>query len=119
MAVTEGGALVRGSDDGPAILKDSPAAKAGLEAEDIILEINGIKVDENNSLGNLIQRYSVGESIMAKIRRGLPGQGEDFGFIHHAHRTPRRVGKNAICQKWHWHSKPVLANIIKISYYRI
>ncbi|MEK7626885.1 MAG: trypsin-like peptidase domain-containing protein [Patescibacteria group bacterium] len=75
MAVTEGGALVRGSDDGPAILKDSPAAKAGLEAEDIILEINGIKVDENNSLGNLIQRYSVGESIMAKIRRGLPGQG--------------------------------------------
>lgn len=64
------GALVRGSNDGPAVLKDSPAAKAGILAEDIILEINGIKVDENNSLGNIIQRYSVGETISAKIRRG-------------------------------------------------
>lgn len=64
------GALVRGSNDGPAILKDSPAAKAGIEAEDIILEINGIKVDDQNSLGNLIQRYSIGETIVAKIRRG-------------------------------------------------
>lgn len=63
------GALVRGSNDGPAVLKDSPAAKAGIQAEDVILEINGIKVDDQNSLGNLIQRYSIGETISAKIRR--------------------------------------------------
>jgi serine protease Do len=64
------GALVRGSGDGPAVIKDSPADKAGLEAEDIILEVNGVKVDDTNSLGNLIQRYNIGDTITLKIQRG-------------------------------------------------
>ncbi|TSA44534.1 PDZ domain-containing protein [bacterium] len=64
------GALVRGNNDGPAVIKDSPAAKAGVQAEDIILEVNGVKVDENNSLGNLIQRYNIGDTITLKVQRG-------------------------------------------------
>jgi len=64
------GALVRGAKDGPGILPNSPAEKAGIKAEDIILEFNGVKVDEDNSLGNLIQRYNIGDTITLKILRG-------------------------------------------------
>lgn len=63
------GALVRGNEDGPGVIKDSPAAKAGVQAEDIIMEVNGVKIDENNSLGELIQKYQVGDKINVKILR--------------------------------------------------
>lgn len=64
------GALIRGGDDGPAIAKDSPAEKAGLLAEDIILEVNGKKIDENNSLLSLIAEYNPGDTVTLKINRG-------------------------------------------------
>ncbi|TSC96892.1 MAG: hypothetical protein Athens071426_392 [Parcubacteria group bacterium Athens0714_26] len=64
------GALLRGNQDGPAVMKDSPAFKAGLEAKDVILEIDGRKIDENNSLSSLIQNYQVGDKIKLKILRG-------------------------------------------------
>jgi len=63
------GALVRGSAEGPAIMKNSPAEKAGLQAEDIILEINGEKITSNNSLASIIQRYNVGDTITLKVLR--------------------------------------------------
>ncbi len=66
----EYGALLRGSDEGPAIVSDSPAAKAGLQAEDIVLKVNGTKVDQDRPLMNLVQRYNVGDTITLKIRRG-------------------------------------------------
>lgn len=63
------GALVRGSSDGAAVQKDSPAYKAGIIAEDIILEVNGKKLDSNNSLGDTISQKSVGDSVNLKINR--------------------------------------------------
>jgi serine protease Do len=66
----ENGALVRGSDAGPAVAQNSPAAKAGLEAEDIILEINGQKVDQDHTLGGIISKFNVGDTITLKINRG-------------------------------------------------
>jgi S1-C subfamily serine protease len=63
------GALARGSQDGPAVTPNSPAAKAGLQAEDIILEINGIKITQENSLALLLQKYNVGDTIILKILR--------------------------------------------------
>ena len=65
----ERGALIRGGQDGPAVLVGSPAEKAGLMAEDIVLEVNGVRVDENNSLSELIQKYLVGDKISLKILR--------------------------------------------------
>jgi len=65
----ENGALIRGSADGPAITPDSPAQKAGLQAEDIILELNGQKIDQDHSLGYLIQKYNVGDQVSLKILR--------------------------------------------------
>lgn len=63
------GVLLRGNDEGPAVMPDSPAAKAGLQAEDIILELNNQKITQNNSLASLIQKYQVGDTITLKILR--------------------------------------------------
>ncbi len=65
----ENGVLVRGSSDGPAIVPDSPAKKAGLQAEDIITKLNGEKIDQDHSLSYLIRKYNVGEKISLKILR--------------------------------------------------
>lgn len=69
LPVTEG-ALLRGTEEGPAVLPNSPAAVAGLLAEDIIMEINGEKVADGHSLGNVVQKYSVGDTLRLKVRRG-------------------------------------------------
>lgn len=65
------GALVRGSQEGAAVIPDSPAAKAGIQTEDIILEINGQKLDSSHPLNLLIQKYNIGDTIILKIQRGV------------------------------------------------
>jgi serine protease Do len=64
------GALVRGTQDGPGVIPGSPAAKAGIKAEDIVLEVGGVKVDNDNSLGMLIQRHNVGDTVTLTVLRG-------------------------------------------------
>lgn len=64
------GALVRGSEEGPAIMPDSPAAKAGLQAEDIILEFNNEKITLDKPLSLIIQKYNIGETAVLKVKRG-------------------------------------------------
>ncbi len=63
------GALVRGNQDGPAVVPNSPAAKAGLQTADIILELNGEKISLDKSLASLIQKYKVGDTIQLKVLR--------------------------------------------------
>lgn len=65
----EEGVLVRGNSDGPAVIKDSPAFKAGIQAEDIIVELNGEKIIQEKSLTLLVQKYNVGDNINVKIIR--------------------------------------------------
>jgi len=65
-----GALLVKGSDGGPAVLPDSPAAKAELAAGDIIFEVNAIKVEGNNTLLSILQKYKPGNKIGLKIQRG-------------------------------------------------
>src|SRR3989344_5059579 len=65
----ENGVLIRGNEDGPGVIPDSPAAKAGIQAEDIITEFNNEKITAENSLSKLIQKYNAGDTITLKILR--------------------------------------------------
>lgn len=66
----EDGALLRGTDEGPAVTKDSPAAAAGLKAEDIVLEVNGEKITRDNILVEVVSKYRVGETVTLVVLRG-------------------------------------------------
>lgn len=50
-----------------AVIPGSPADKAGIVENDIILEINKTKVDSKNQLTDLISNYNVGDQITLKI----------------------------------------------------
>lgn len=70
LPVDYGALIYRGSKLSEfAIISGSPADKAGLEEGDIILEINGEKINESNSLVKLIQKYQVGTEVEIKYLR--------------------------------------------------
>ncbi len=50
-----------------AVVPGSPADKAGITENDVILEVNGTKIDQNNSLGDLIAKYNVGDTVTLKV----------------------------------------------------
>lgn len=62
------GAFVTGRG-GVAVVSGSAADKAGLKDNDIILEINGERIDENHPLGAMIQKYQAGDEIELKYLR--------------------------------------------------
>ncbi|MFH1246271.1 MAG: trypsin-like peptidase domain-containing protein [Candidatus Liptonbacteria bacterium] len=64
------GVLVQGGSDGPGVVKGSPADKAGVKEGDVILELNGAKIDSNHSFIDLVSDHSVGETIGLKVLRG-------------------------------------------------
>ncbi len=65
------GALLVSSETGPAIVKNSAAEKAGLKEGDVIIEVNGEKIAENNSLAKVIGKYNPGDKVVIKyIREG-------------------------------------------------
>ena len=68
---TNHGAYVVPSADGsnPAIVPDSPAAKAGIKEKDIIIEVDGTNIDQSHSLTSLVGRKSVGDSVKLTILR--------------------------------------------------
>lgn len=50
-----------------AVIPGSPADKAGIAENDIILEINGKKVTEDNQLSDIIALYNVGDELALKV----------------------------------------------------
>lgn len=64
------GAYILPSEGGqPSIVKDSPAADAGLKEGDIITKIDGQEINDDNSLTSLIGRRKVGEEVTLTIIR--------------------------------------------------
>lgn len=65
-----GALLVRGQNAANfAVLPGSPADRAGLKENDIILELGGMRLDEDNSLAKALKRHQSGERVEAKIFR--------------------------------------------------
>lgn len=56
------------------VVANSPAAKAGLQAGDRIVAVDGTSVDANNTLANLIGAHKPGDTVTLRIAR--PGQAD-------------------------------------------
>ncbi len=68
LPVEYGALVVRGEKASElAVIPGSPADKAGLVENDIILEINGQKLDEKNQLAKIIQNFKPGDTVSLKI----------------------------------------------------
>ncbi len=67
LSVDYGALIIRASATETAIVSGSPADKAGLVENDIILEINSQKITEDNTLASMMQSFSVGQTITLKI----------------------------------------------------
>jgi serine protease Do len=65
----EYGALIRRSDDSAllAVVPGSPADKAGIEENDLLTEIDGIKLDDEHPLNVVLRKYAVGDTITVKL----------------------------------------------------
>lgn len=63
------GAYIYSSSSYSAVIKDSPAAKAGIKDKDIITAVNGVKVGAAGSLANLIGEYKPGDTVQLTVIR--------------------------------------------------
>jgi serine protease Do len=63
------GAYVSAQDGSSAIIKGSPAEKAGLQEGDIITKVDDTEINEENSLAAIINRHSVGDKVKLTIIR--------------------------------------------------
>jgi len=52
------------------VVSGSPAEKAGLQAQDIILEVDGQKVDQESTLALAIHQHKPGDTITLSVLRG-------------------------------------------------
>ncbi len=72
LSVDKGALVYRGTNptDLP-VVPGSPADKAGIQENDIITKVNGQEIDENTSLGSLLQKYKPGDVVaLTLLRKG-------------------------------------------------
>ena len=63
------GALLVSDQGASAILKDSPAEKAGLKEGDIILSVNKEKITTKAPLATVVRNYKPGDTIVLEVKR--------------------------------------------------
>lgn len=63
------GALIYADGRSPGVIPSSPADVAGVQERDIVLELNGERIDQDNQLSNLLVKYSPGDEITLRILR--------------------------------------------------
>ncbi len=73
--ISEGAFLASGKNDETAILPDSPASRAGLQAGDVITELNNKKLNKDFDLAQAISQLQPGDKIILKVWN--KGQGRD------------------------------------------
>ena len=69
LPVSYGALIVREALGETPVIKGSSAEKAGLKEFDIILECQGEKITEKNSLSQILQKFKIGEEISLKVLR--------------------------------------------------
>lgn len=70
LPVNYGALIMQGDAPGEsAIVPESPAEQVGLREGDVILEVDGARIDANSSLVSLIRRKSVGDQVSLRILR--------------------------------------------------
>lgn len=67
LPVDYGAIILKGENRQLAVVPGSPADKAGLEENDIILEVDGVKIDEERTLQSLIAAKAVGDIVRLKV----------------------------------------------------
>ena len=68
LPIDYGALIVKGATSTDlAVIPGSPADKAGLKENDIIFEVNGVRIDEKNSLVTEINKYKIGEEVTLKV----------------------------------------------------
>jgi S1-C subfamily serine protease len=66
----DAGALIRSADGSqPAVFADGPAAAAGLREGDIIVAVDGERIDEGSDLASLLLPHAAGETVTLRILR--------------------------------------------------
>lgn len=63
------GAYLYSSSSYSAIVKDSPAAKAGLKDKDIVTAVNGVAVGAAGSIADLVSEYKPGDTVQLTVVR--------------------------------------------------
>ena len=63
------GAYLYSSSSYSAIIKDSPAAKAGLKDKDIVVAVNGVEVGKAGSIADLVGEYKPGDTVQLTVLR--------------------------------------------------
>jgi 2-alkenal reductase len=69
LTVDNGAFVSTGAGNGSAVVENSPAAQAGLKDGDVILSINGIKVDQEHPLDALLVQFKPGDSVSLEVLR--------------------------------------------------
>src|SRR5207245_1405665 len=68
LTVSYGALVIRGQNQTDlAVMPGSPADKAGLVENDIILELNGIKINAEHPLADLIAEHAPGDTLTLKV----------------------------------------------------
>lgn len=70
LSVDYGALITKGANGEAAVISGSAADSAGIKEGDVILEVNGQKITEENPLAELIAEYNPGDKMTIKILRG-------------------------------------------------
>lgn len=70
LSVNQGALIVSGYySDEPAVVADSPAEKAGLLENDLVIKVNGEDLNEENSLSKVIRHYAPNDTVVLTVLR--------------------------------------------------
>ena len=82
-----------------AVLDDSPAASAGIQANDIVVSVNGVAVTDAGQLHDLIYA-NLDKPVQLGLRRGAGDRDRDRGAVQHRARQIRVPWASPWVRRW-------------------